>query len=188
MATIFNQKRGMARRGAALLALTRAALTGATLAGALLATPALAAPAARAAPEAATAPPPAAPALRLADAQAMAQRAQRAAEAAGTPISIVIVNAEGRVILSWRMDGAAYMTLAVAEQKAITAASIGAPTSVIQKAVAGGDASLLSVPNIAALAGGVPIARGGQVIGGLGVSGSAPAEDERMAGLGAANP
>lgn len=128
------------------------------------------------------APAPAAPALGLRDAMAMAAGAVAAAEKAGQAFSIVIVNREGRVILSQRMDGASFKSLEIAEGKATTAAVIGAPTRVLEEALAKGDQSVLSVPGVIAIAGGLPVTAGGAAIAAIGVSGGAPRDDEAIAG------
>lgn len=129
----------------------------------------------------AAAPAPATPVLQLRDAVAMAQGATEAAERSGGAFSIVIVNREGRVILSQRMDGASFKSLEIAEGKATTAAVIGAPSRVLEEALAKGDQSVLSVPGVIAIAGGVPITVDGKTIAAIGVSGGAPKDDEAIA-------
>jgi uncharacterized protein GlcG (DUF336 family) len=119
--------------------------------------------------------------LRLADAKAMADRAQRAATSKGLNVAVVIVNREGRVILSQRMDGSSFLNLSFAEAKASTSAATGAPTSILEKLVDGGKHTLLSVPGVALVGGGVPITRADQIIGGIGVSGGSAEDDEGIA-------
>ncbi|WP_447752576.1 GlcG/HbpS family heme-binding protein [Sphingopyxis fribergensis] len=119
--------------------------------------------------------------LGLAEAEAMAKRAQLAADDRKLDVAIVVVNREGRVILAHRMDKSSFVNLALAEKKAVTAAATGVPTSLLEKAVDGGKASLLSVPDITMIAGGVPVPRGGTVIGGVGVSGGSAEDDEKIA-------
>ncbi|WP_411339326.1 heme-binding protein [Sphingopyxis sp. J-6] len=126
----------------------------------------------------------------LADAQAIAGRAQQAAIEKGLNMAIVVVNREGRVILSYRMDGSSFINLALAEKKAATAAAIGAPTSILEQVADSGKPSLLSVPGAALVGGGVPIMRGDRIVGGIGVSGGSAQDDEAVAksGLDAAAP
>lgn len=119
--------------------------------------------------------------LRLADAQAMAERAQRAAADKGLNVSVVIVNREGRVILSHRMDGSSFLNLSLAEAKAATAAAIGAPTAMLEQAVDAGKPSLLSVPGATMVGGGLPVMAGEWITGGVGVSGGSPQDDEKIA-------
>jgi glc operon protein GlcG len=126
-------------------------------------------------------PAPTVPVLTLHDAVAMAQGATAAAGRGGQAVSIVIVNREGRVILSQRMDGASFKSLEVAEGKAATAAALGVPTRLLQEALAKGDQSVLSVPGVISIAGGVPVAVDGRTIAAIGVSGGAPSDDEAVA-------
>ncbi|ALH79414.1 heme-binding protein [Sphingopyxis macrogoltabida] len=117
----------------------------------------------------------------LADAQAIAGRVQQTAIEKGLNMAIVVVNREGRVILSYRMDGSSFINLALAEKKAATAAAIGAPTSILEQVADGGKPSLLSVPGAALVGGGVPIMRGDRIVGGIGVSGGSAQDDEAVA-------
>lgn len=123
-----------------------------------------------------------APQLGLAKAEAMAKRAQSLAAEKKLDVAIVVVNREGRVILAHRMDKSSFVNLALAEKKAVTAAATGVPTSLLEKAVDAGKASLLSVPDVATVGGGVPIVDGDAVVGGVGVSGGSPEDDENLAG------
>jgi uncharacterized protein GlcG (DUF336 family) len=117
----------------------------------------------------------------LADAQSIAERAERAAIEKGIDVSVVIVNREGRVVLSYRMDGSSFLNLSLAETKAATAAAIGAPTSLLEQAVDAGKPSLLSVPGAAMVAGGLPILRADRIVGGIGISGGSSQDDEGIA-------
>jgi len=128
-----------------------------------------------------TPPASAGPALALQDAVAMAASAVEAAERIGRSVSVVIVNREGRVILSQRMDGASFFSLEVAQGKATTSAALGAPTRLLEEGLVKGDQSVLSVPGVVAIAGGVPVTIDGKTVAAVGVSGSAPAEDESIA-------
>jgi len=122
-----------------------------------------------------------APSFGLAEAEAMAKRAQLAASEKKLDVAIVVVNREGRVILAHRMDKSSFVNLALAEKKAVTAAATGVPTSLLEKAVDAGKASLLSVPEIAMVGGAVPVLRGDAVVGAVGVSGGSPEDDETIA-------
>ncbi len=128
--------------------------------------------------------PPSAPILTLAEAKAVAGRAERAAAEKKLHVAIVIVNREGRVILLERMDGVSFVNLALAEKKAVTAAATGVPTSILEKATDGGKPSFLSVPEISVIGGGVPLLRGERVIGGIGISGGTTEDDEKIAAAG----
>lgn len=126
-----------------------------------------------------------APVLTLAEARAVAARAERAAAKKKLDVAIVVVNREGRVILSERMDGVSFINLALAEKKAVTAAATGVPTSLLEKATDGGKPSFLSVPEISVIGGAVPLLRGERVIGAIGISGGTTEDDEKIATAGA---
>ncbi|WP_428680387.1 GlcG/HbpS family heme-binding protein [Sphingopyxis sp.] len=126
-----------------------------------------------------------APMLTLAEAKSVAARAERAAAEKKVDVAIVIVNREGRVILSERMDGVSFVNLALAEKKAVTTAATGVPTSILEKATDGGKPSFLSVPEISVIGGAVPLLRGERVIGGIGISGGTTEDDEKIATAGA---
>lgn len=119
--------------------------------------------------------------LGLDEALKMGSEALKTAKARGRPVSIVIVNREGRVIVSMRMDGASFVSLQVAESKATTAAAVGAPTEALESAIDAGKTSLLSVPGLSLITGGIPVLRDGQVVAGVGVSGGSQEDDRTIA-------
>jgi glc operon protein GlcG len=113
--------------------------------------------------------------------------AVKAARARGKAITVVVVNREGRVLVAHRMDGVSFLNLEVAQAKAATSAATGAATLAIEKGVESGKTSLLSVPGILAIGGGIPVMRGGQIVGGVGVSGGTSEEDQAIAETALAN-
>ncbi len=130
------------------------------------------------------APPPANPTdatLKLDEARKVADTLLDLATKKGRNVSIVIVNREGRVILSQRMDEASFVSLQLAEGKAVTAAALGAPTKLLEQQVDGGKTSNLSAPGLVMIAGGVPVTKAGKLVAGIGVSGAASDEDDAMA-------
>ena len=121
------------------------------------------------------------PALLLKDAVAMAGSAVDLAASQGKAMAVVIVNREGRVILSQRMDGASFVSMDVALGKATTAAALGIPTKLLEQQLKTGDVSALSVAGVIPIAGGVPVIVQGRTIAAVGVSGGMPADDEAVA-------
>ena len=119
--------------------------------------------------------------LRLADATRIANEAVRLA-ADGAPIAVVVVNAEGRTITSQRMDGTSFINLEAAEQKARTAVALGEATKQAEQELAHGGLSLLAIPGLLPMAGGVPLVSKGRLVGAIGVSGREPVDDDLLAG------
>jgi glc operon protein GlcG len=122
--------------------------------------------------------------LTLAEAKVIVAGAEAAALVKDAQVSVVIVNREGRVVLAQRMDEASFTSLDVAEGKAVAAATLGMPSAAMQTAIDSGALSLLTVKGLVAIGGGLPILHGGRVVGGIGVSGSAPTDDESFARAG----
>jgi uncharacterized protein GlcG (DUF336 family) len=105
------------------------------------------------------------------------------AEAArrGVAMGIAVVDRAGQLLAAARMDGATPVSLQLAVDKAFTAAAFGYPTDAWAEVTkpGGADWGLTSALSgrIVILAGGLPLKAGGRLVGGLGVSGGAPAVD-----------
>ncbi len=100
--------------------------------------------------------------------------------AKGYPESAVVVDRAGATIVAIRGDNAAPHTMENARRKAYTAMSFRTPTSEYAKRFAENNATVLqqvTLPNVIAIGGGLPIKFGNEVIGGVGASGS-PGVDE----------
>ncbi len=100
--------------------------------------------------------------------------------------AIAIVDDGGALILLERLDGTFAAASNVALKKARTAATFRKATRDLENAVKNGRISLLAVPEMTPLQGGVPIVVGGQVVGAVGVSGASSAQrDDEVATAGA---
>ena len=94
--------------------------------------------------------------------------------------AIAVVDAGGNLIYLERLDNTFAAASEVATKKANTAALFKAPSSKLENAINGGRQALITVGHTF-LQGGIPIVFEGQVIGAIGVSGSASAQqDEDM--------
>ena len=99
--------------------------------------------------------------------------------------AIAVVDNGGNLIYLERLDNTFAAASEVAIRKANTAALFKAPSSKLENAINGGRDALITVGHTF-LQGGVPIIVDGQVVGAVGVSGSASAQqDEDMANAGA---
>jgi glc operon protein GlcG len=95
--------------------------------------------------------------------------------------AIAVVDAGGNLIYLERLDNTFAAAAEVAIKKANTAALFKAPSSKLENSINGGRQALITVGHTF-LQGGIPIVFDGQVIGAIGVSGSASAQqDEDMA-------
>ena len=95
--------------------------------------------------------------------------------------AIAVVDAGGNLVYLERLDNTFAAASEVAIKKANTAALFKVPSSKLENAINGGRQALITVGHTF-LQGGVPIIFEGQVVGAIGVSGSASAQqDEDMA-------
>lgn len=106
------------------------------------------------------------------------------AEADGrAPLCIAVCDAVGDLLFYARMRGAARRGTPIAQAKAYTAAVLETPTSALHARLQAEKLSLADFCDgpLTSLAGGVPLTRDGKTIGGLGISGRKPVEDEALA-------
>ncbi|MGH7775145.1 MAG: GlcG/HbpS family heme-binding protein [Candidatus Binatia bacterium] len=111
------------------------------------------------------------------------------AKGMGVKISIVVVNEEGHIISLARMDGTGFLTPDIAVGKAIAAAAFKRSSAEIQKSAETRTAFFAGISTLAhgrflAGMGGLPILRGQEVLGAVGVSGAKPEEDQEIAQVG----
>lgn len=95
----------------------------------------------------------------------------------GINVTTVIVDDHGSIIAISRMDGAIHISPRFAYAKAFTSASLGQPTEGLGQYAGEGKPyfgfNTLFGGKLTSIAGGIPVKRGGQIIGGVGVGGSA---------------
>jgi glc operon protein GlcG len=107
----------------------------------------------------------------------------RAASAAAARLkapggAVAIVDAGGHLLMLERLDGSFPASAAVAIEKARTAAVFRMATRNLEDAVSKGRTSLVAVDVMLPLRGGVPLVRNGAVVGAVGVSGAASAQQD----------
>ena|SRR5215207_1533653 len=96
-------------------------------------------------------------------------------------MAIAIVDAAGNMILFQKLDETQPGSIAVATNKARTAANFKRPTKVLEDMVTSGRSAFLAIDGLLPLQGGVPVTVDGKVIGAVGVSGGTAAQDEQVA-------
>ncbi|MEZ0111374.1 uncharacterized protein GlcG (DUF336 family) [Catenulispora sp. EB89] len=123
--------------------------------------------------------------LSVASASKAAQAALDAAAKAGQHVSVAVVDRDGNVIVQLRGDGAGPQSFSSAEEKAFTAVSWNAKTSVLVGNLQQ-NPTLKDIPGTLFLAGGVPVDNANAPIAGVGVAGApSGAMDEAYAQAGA---
>jgi uncharacterized protein GlcG (DUF336 family) len=123
-----------------------------------------------------------APSITRETALALLVAAREAAEAIGITVTIAVTDAAGHLKAFERADGAPFLTVDVAVDKAWTAASFGLSTHV-WNAILGDSkvAQLAHRPRMVSVGGGCPILLEGQLVGAIGISGGNALEDQQAA-------
>jgi glc operon protein GlcG len=123
-----------------------------------------------------------------------AQRAQSLIQAAaaealkkGWAMNIAVVDSGANLVAFLRMDGAQLASISIAEHKARTAAKYRRPTRAFEDAVQKSDYKyVLSLDDVIASRGGIPLTENGRVIGAIGCSGGTGSQDEAVCAAAAA--
>jgi uncharacterized protein GlcG (DUF336 family) len=124
--------------------------------------------------------------LPLAVAKSLVEESIAACTAKGYATSAVVVDADGETIVAMHGDGAPPHTMENARRKAYTAMSFRQTTAEYAKKLSDPNSvahQQVTLPNVIAIPGGVPIKAGNDVIGGIGLSGS-PGVDEDCINVG----
>ncbi|MFP4367140.1 MAG: GlcG/HbpS family heme-binding protein [bacterium] len=122
--------------------------------------------------------------LTLEDAKQIANAAHAHAQQENWNVAIVIIDAGGHLIYFLKMDETMLASNEIAIQKAKTALFYKRPSKVFQDRIADGGSAILSLPDMLAFEGGIPIERDGNIIGAIGVSGVTPQQDGIIAAAG----
>jgi len=105
----------------------------------------------------------------------------------GWQVNIAVVDSGANLVAFVRMDGAPLASIAIAEHKARTAAKNRRPTKVFEDAVQkSGFTYQLSLDDVIASRGGIPLIGDGKIIGAIGCSGGTGSQDELVCMAGAA--
>lgn len=119
--------------------------------------------------------------ISLAKAQAVIAAAIAEANKRGWPEDFAVVGPRGNLIAFARMDGAQLASVAIAEHKARTAARYRRPTRAFEDAVQKyGLNYILTLDDVIASRGGIPLVQDGKIIGAIGCSGGTGSQDEAL--------
>lgn len=125
--------------------------------------------------------------LDLAEARRALMAMRGELERRGAAAVILVADAHGDPIALERLDGAPASSVRIASHKAWTAACQATPSRAIGDRVRSEerlDVAYYGDPRICGWAGGLPIVRGGHVVGAVAVSGLPEDEDEAVAEVG----
>jgi glc operon protein GlcG len=109
------------------------------------------------------------------------------ADKKGWPMNIAVVDSGANLVAFVRMDGALLGSISIAEHKARAAAKFRRPTKAFEEAVQKSDYKyILSLDDVVASRGGIPLIEDGKIIGAIGCSGGTGSQDEVVCTTGAA--
>src|SRR6201998_3714163 len=123
--------------------------------------------------------------INLETARRVIVAAEQRAKEIGQPMNIAVVDAGGNLVSHVRMDGAWIGSIDISINKAWTSRAFEIATKdLAQHSQSGGQFFGIHVSNhgrIMIFAGGIPLKRGGKVVGAVGVSGGSGEQDHSVA-------
>ncbi len=125
--------------------------------------------------------------IPLARAQAAIQAAAAEAAKRGWAVNIAVVDSGANLVAFARMDGAQLGSISIAEHKARAAVKYRRPTKVFEYGVQkSGLNYIMTLDDVIASRGGIPLIEDGHIIGAIGCSGGTGSQDEVACTAGAA--
>ena len=128
--------------------------------------------------------------VSLADARRVIAAAEKKAAEIGQPMNIAVADEGGNIVAHVRMDGAWIGSIDISQKKAYTSRAFDIATKdLAAHAQSGGQFFGIHASNngrVMIFAGGVPLKRGDEVVGAIGVSGGLGKQDQAVAEAGAA--
>ncbi len=125
--------------------------------------------------------------ISLERAQAAVQAAAAEAAKRGWPLNVAVVDSGANLVTFVRMDGAQLASIAISEHKARVAVRFRRPTKVFEEALQKSDFKyILTLDDVIASRGGIPLVEDGRIIGAIGCSGGTGSQDEVACSAGAA--
>ncbi len=128
-------------------------------------------------------------AVKLEDARRVIGAAEKKAAEIGQPMNIAVADEGGNIVAHVRMDDAWIGSIDIAIKKAFTSRAFDIETRELAKhAQSGGQFFGIHASNdgkVMIFAGGIPLKRGGKVVGAIGVSGGSGDQDQAVAMAGA---
>ncbi len=120
-------------------------------------------------------------------AKAMIEASEAKAREIGVPMCTAIADPDGNLKAFSRMDGAALLSIKIAQDKAYTAIGFGLSTKDWWQFIKDDGPLLHGITHAERLViyeGGIPVQKDGQIVGGIGVSGGYYTQDQECAEAG----
>ena len=124
------------------------------------------------------------PMLTLEDCKKMSAAAEAEAKKNNWNVCIAILDDGGHLLHLVRMDGGTPANVRIAIEKAKTSAETRRSTAMWEERVKAGRTTMLKMPGVLPVQGGLPIVVDGGCVGAVGVSGVQSHEDEQIAKAG----
>ena len=122
--------------------------------------------------------------IKLADAERIVQAGQKKAREMGLKVVISVVDPRGDLVSMSRMDGAPYRSIAVSRGKAFASAEFGVPSAKLAERANNPVMRAFMIAErgmVVPQQGAVPLKRGDELLGAVGVSGASSSDDEIIA-------
>ena len=120
-------------------------------------------------------------------ANSLIQAAAAEADKRGWAMNIAVVDSGGNLVAFLRMDNAQLASIPISEHKARAAVKYRRPTKAFEDAVQKFDLKyILTLDDVIASRGGIPLIEDGKIIGAIGCSGGTGSQDEATCTAGAA--
>lgn len=123
--------------------------------------------------------------ISLDDAKKAAAAANAEAAKNNWPLVISVVGPSGHLVYLERMTNTQFASIKISEHKARVAATYRRPTRAFAEAIGKGAVALLTLDDVIASPGGIPIVQGGRIVGALGCSGATGDQDHQACQAGA---
>ena len=124
--------------------------------------------------------------ITLAEAKKLIDAVEAETRRRGWAMNVAVVDPGGQLIAFDRMDGAQTASTAIAQHKARTAVEFRRETKAFEAGINGGNYGQLTLDDVIASRGGIPLVQGGKIVGAIGCSGGTSSQDEAVCKVGAA--
>jgi glc operon protein GlcG len=104
----------------------------------------------------------------------------------GWQMNMAVVDSGGNLVAFKRMDGAQLASIAISEHKARVAVKYRRPSKAFENAVQSGVLYVMTLDDVVASRGGIPLIENDKIIGAIGCSGGTGSQDEAICMVGAA--